>query len=51
MFITLDQEHGPEFEKRPGYEVALEALTDLNDTPELRIEYATDACAALGEGA
>ncbi|MEO0945435.1 MAG: DUF4123 domain-containing protein [Pseudomonadota bacterium] len=51
MFITLDQEHGPEFEERPGYEAALEALTDLNDTPELRIEYATDACAALREGA
>ena len=50
MFIVLDQKHGPEFEKRSGYEAALEALTDLNDTPELRIEYATDACQELLEG-
>ena len=49
MFIALDQEHGPEFEKKPGYEEVMEALTDLNDSPELRIEYASDACKALQE--
>ena len=49
MFIALDQEHGPEFEKKPGYEDVMEALTDLNDSPELRIEYASDACKALQE--
>lgn len=50
MFIALDQEHGPDFEKKPGYEEVMEALTDLNDSPELRIEYASDACKALQEG-